>query len=81
MLRMHKPADIENNLELYLEPVQIKVRNRFLEIAKEHGNGKWAFERLEWEVYVEYIDDYEELSEEEKFNLNMYMIAFRSLYK
>ena len=79
--RGYRPADIDNNLELYIHPVQIKARKRFLEICKEHGNGKWAFEKLEWEVYVEGIDEYEALSEDEQWQLNTFMIAYRSLYK
>ena len=81
MSKMNVPANIEENLELYMHPIQIKARNRFLEICKEHGNGKWAFERVEWEVYVDNIDAYEALSEDEKWILNTFMIAFRSLYK
>ena len=80
-MAMHKPADIEGKLYLYLKPVQIRARERFLEICEAHGNGRWAFETLEWEVYVEHIDEYESLSEDEKFDLNTFMISFRSLYK
>lgn len=80
-MSMHRPADIEGKLHLYLKPVQIKARERFLKICEEHGNGLWAFERLEWEIYIDNIDLYESLSEEEKFDLNTFMSAFRSLYK
>jgi hypothetical protein len=49
--------------------------------VNKHGVGKWGFDELEWEIYVKNADAYEALSEEEKFILNNYMIAFRSLYK
>jgi hypothetical protein len=68
-------------LELYMSPVQIAAREGFLHIVEEHGNGKWAFEELEYKVYVEHIDEYEALNEEEKYDLNTFMISFRSLYK
>lgn len=79
---MCKPLDLNDELEcLYMHPIEAKMRHRFLEIAKKHGNGKWAFEELEWLVYVEEINEYEKLSEEEKWILNSFMRAFRSLYK
>ena len=77
------PVDFNKNetLSLYMEPVQIAAREGFLKIVEKHGNGKWAFEELEYKVYVEHIDDYEVLSEKEKYDLNTFMISFRSLYK
>lgn len=64
-----------------LHPIEARLVVKFLEIAKKHGNGLWAFEELEWLVYIENIDKYESLDEEEKFILNSFMKAFRSLYK
>ena len=78
---MAKPIDIEKVKNLYMHPVQIAARDEFLKIVTQHGNGKWAFEELEWKLYVDNIDKYEELSEDDKFALNTYMISFRSLYK
>ena len=78
---MNLPVNIDMNKELYMKPVQIKAREAFLKLAKKHGNGKWAFEELEWLLYVQNIDAYESLNEVEKFDLNTFMIAFRSLYK
>ena len=77
------PIDLneEEKLNLYMTPAQIAVRKGFLNIVKKHGNGKWAFEELEYKLYVEHIDEYEALSEEDKFDLNIFMISFRSLYK
>lgn len=78
---MSSPVNIDDNKLLYMHPLQAAARDLFLEISKKHGNGKWAFEELEYKLYVEHIDEYEALSEEDKFALNIYMIAFRSLYK
>ena len=75
------PVNIDEKKNLYMHPLQIMAREMFLDIVKKHGNGKWAFEELEWLVYVEEIDEYEKLSEEEKWILNSFMRAFRSLYK
>ena len=79
---MYKPLDLNDELEcLYMHPIEAKLRNKFLEIAKKHGNGEWAFEELEWIVYINAIDEYEKLSEDDKWVLNSFMRAFRSLYK
>lgn len=58
-----------------------RIKERFLKIAEKHGNGLLAFEQLEYEVYVDHIDEYEALEEDEKIKLNVFMRAFRSLYK
>lgn len=79
---MYKPLDLNNELEcLYMHPIEAKIRNKFLDIVKKHGNGKWAFEELEWLVYIEHIDEYEAMNEDDKFLMNVFMKAFRSLYK
>lgn len=79
---MYKPLDLNNELEcLYMHPVEAKIRNKFLDIVRKHGNGKWAFEELEWLVYIEHIDEYEAMNEDDKFLMNVFMKAFRSLYK
>lgn len=73
--------NIEKNLDLYLHPIELKLRDRYLQIVQKHGNGLWALEELVWEVYDKHIVEYEALNEEEKFILNMYMRVLRSLYK
>ena len=79
---MYKPLDLNNELDcLIMNPIEAKLRNAFLEIVKKHGNGAWAFDELEWKVYVEHIDDYEAMNEDDKFHMNVFMRAFRSLYK
>jgi hypothetical protein len=78
---MIKPTDVKNNLNLYMHPLQIMARNMFLKMAEKHGNGLWAFEELEWKIYIDLIDEYEALNEEDKYALDSYMRAFRSLYK
>ena len=79
---MYRPLDLNNELEcLYMDPIEARLRNMFLEMVKKHGNGIWAFEELEWKVYVDEIDKYEAMNEEDKFHMNVFMRAFRSLYK
>ena len=80
----HEKPDLlntEKNLELYLHPIELKLRDRYLQIVQKHGNGLWALEELVWEVYDKHVDEYEALNEEEKYILNMYMRVLRSLYK
>ena len=78
---MARPVEMDLRKHLYLHPIELYVRDLYLEIIQKHGNGKWAFEELEWKIYVEDIDKYEALSEYDKIILNLYMKAFRSLYK
>ena len=79
---MYKPLDMSDELECkFMHPIEAKLRRKFLEIVKKHGNGLWAQEELSWLIYIEHIDEYESLNEEDKFTLNMFMIAIRSLYK
>ena len=79
---MYRPLDLSNELECALmHPIEAKLRMKFLEIVEEHGNGLWAFEELEWLVYINSIDEYEAMSEEDKYHMNLFMRAFRSLYK
>lgn len=75
------PTDNENKLSSFLHPIEEKIRHRYLQLVDKHGNGRWGFDELEWEIYVKNINAYEALSEEEKLVLNTYMFAFRSLYK
>ena len=78
---MIKPVDMELSKGAYMHPIEIYVRDLYLQIVQKHGNGKWAFEELEWEIYVKGIDSYEAMSRDDKIILNLYMKAFRSLYK
>lgn len=79
---MYKPLDLTNELEcLYMHPIEAKLRNKFLDIVKKHGNGMWAYDELFWFVYEVDKDRYETLNEEDKYILNMFMKTFGSLYK
>lgn len=69
------------NLELYYHPLELKLRNRYLEIVQQHGNGLWAIDTLEWEVYNKYKEQYEALNEDEKYIVNLFMKTLACLYK
>ena len=75
------PSENDNRLHVFLHPIEEKIRTRYLQLVDKHGVGLWAFDELEWEIYIKSIDEYEALSQEEKYILNAYMFAFRSLYK
>lgn len=75
------PVNVDKKITLYLHPIEIKLRDRYLEIVEKHGNGLWALEELVWEVYDKHIDEYEALNEDDKYVLNMYMKVLRCLYK
>lgn len=78
---VHAPVRADEKLELYLHPIEIKIRSRYLEIVQKHGNGLWALEELNWEIYEKHADKYNALSEDEKYILNMYMKVLSCLYK
>lgn len=78
---VHAPVRADEKLELYLHPIEIKIRSRYLEIVQKHGNGLWALEELTWEIYEKHVDEYNALNEEEKYILNMYMKVLTCLYK
>ena len=78
---MYRPVNMEEKKGLYMHLLEAYARDKFLEFARAHGNGLWAFETLEYHIYVENIDKYERLNEDEKFILNSFMKSFRSLYK
>lgn len=69
------------DLRYYLHPLELRLRDRYIEIVSQHGNGLWALDTLSWEVYINNIDAYEQLNEDDKFIVNMYMKALRCLYK
>lgn len=75
------PVNVNKKIKLYLHPIEIKLRNRYLEIVEKHGNGLWALEELIWEVYDKHKDEYEALSGDDKYVLNMYMRVLSCLYK
>ena len=69
------------NLEYYYHPYELKIRTRYEEIVRKHGNGLWAIDELEWEVYNKYRDQYEALDEDGKYIVNMFMKTLSCLYK
>ena len=80
-VQLYEPADIEGNLDLYLDPIEIKIRNKYLELVQKHGNGLWALEELEHEIFVKHKDEYESLNKQDKYILNMYIRVLKCLYK
>lgn len=78
---MMMPFIMEEHKHEYIHPIHLRVREKFLDICKKHGNGVWAFEELEWLIYIKHIHEYEQLNDEDKFTLNLFMYSFRSLYK
>jgi hypothetical protein len=65
-----------------MNDMEKRIKERFLKISEKHdGDGLRAFKQLEYEIYVDHIDEYDALEENEKIKLNVFMKAFRSLYK
>ena len=78
---IHSPVNMDLKKYLYLEPVQVAARDAFLQLVKKHGNGMWAIEELNWLIYTKHKDRYNALNEQEKYDLDMFMKSFTSLYK
>ncbi len=57
-----------------------KLQNKFLDIISKHSNAKWAREELEWLVYSEYKNDYDKLSEDDKFMVDNYFAALIKIH-
>ena len=57
-----------------------KLQNKFLAIISKHSNAKWAREELEWLVYSEYKNDYDKLSEDDKFMVDNYFAALIKIH-
>ena len=53
----------------------------FLEIVSKHHIGKWAFEELEHEVFVNHSDYFQNLSQEEQWYTRGYLSALAKIYK
>ena len=61
----------------YLEKVLLY---KFMEIVQKHGNGKWALDELHWLVYEKHKEEYNRLSEEDKYIVSMYMANLMRLH-
>lgn len=57
------------------------LKNKMIEFSQKHGNGKWAYEELEWWLYETQQKNLAMLNEDEMFEINTFMNSFRSLYK
>lgn len=78
---MVQPFIMEEHKYQYIHPIELAAREKFLELVKKHGNGMWGFEELEWLIYVKHHNLYEQLNEQDKYTLNLFMNSFRTLYK
>lgn len=61
--------------------LQKMLKETFLQMVAKHGNGRWAYEELEWWLYERDKDWYNSFNEDQKHELESYMISFRNFYK
>ena len=60
--------------------IQRALSSKFVEILARHNNPVWARKELEWLVYDRYRTLYEILSEEEKKEVDDYMVALTKIH-
>lgn len=60
--------------------IQRALSSKFVEILARHNNPVWARKELEWLVYDRYRTLYELLSEEEKKEVDDYMVALTKIH-
>lgn len=53
---------------------------KFMELVQKHGNGKWALDELQWLVYEKHREEYNKLSEEDKYIVCMYIANLMKLH-
>ena len=61
----------------YLEEL---LQYKFLQIVEKHGNGKWALDELQWLIYDKYRTLYDDLSDEDKYIVCMYIANLMRLH-
>lgn len=60
--------------------IQRALSSKFVEILARHNNPVWARKELEWLVYDRYRTLYELLSEEEKKEVDDYLVALTKIH-
>ena len=60
--------------------VEQMLINAFNNYVMECGKGQWAYERLNYNVFVKYKELFDQLSEEEQWEVRTVMEAIRQLH-
>ena len=60
--------------------VEKLLTNKFVEIVAKHHNPVWAREELEYLVFIEHRDEYEQLSAEDKRDVLDYFDGLTKLH-
>lgn len=61
----------------YLEQL---LQWKFMEIVQKHGNGKWALDELQWLIYEKHREEFNNLPEEDKYVVCMYIANLMRLH-
>ena len=62
--------------------IEQKIVGAFLnELKRNNLNPIWAYDYLEYKVFVEYVDDFYRLSGEEQWEVRSILMAIQKTYK
>lgn len=60
--------------------IQMALSSKYVEILARHNNPVWARKELEWLIYDRYRTLYELLNEEEKKEVDDYLVALTKIH-
>ena len=60
--------------------IEKALLNKFMEIVQKHGNGKWALDELQWLIYEKHKEEFNKLSDEDKYIVYMYIANLKRLH-
>lgn len=63
------------------EGIEKAIYEAFNRIIKKHGNAIWTIDTLEYLIYQEHLDEYCNLTEEERHEVDMFMHVLKLLFK
>lgn len=58
-----------------------QILNAFLKIYNCHHNAVWAYETLEYLIFIEHAKEFYQLTEEEQWEIRNLMGAIKKIYK
>lgn len=57
------------------------IVNKFIEILGRHGNPVWAMEELDYLIYVEHNDEFNNLCEKDQWEVRSCMLGLDKIYR
>lgn len=61
--------------------IELSILNKFVKILKKHSNPIWAYDELEYLIFVKHVDLFNALNEDDQWEVRTVMIALKKIYK